>query len=431
MLSSDVGGEALSQCLQLYLDRSLNWVDKNGWVGWDPYDLWDNSLGRWALSGASLLQRAVGSSLTRLEARFPLGMRRLLRAAPCVNAKAMGLFAAVFLRLEALEGVPRAIKGEPGTAACFRWLEANRVALGGGCGWGYPFDWQSRELIPRNTPTAVTSAIVGDAYWLRYRLRGDTDALDRCQDVCHFFLNALNRSASRADGSFCFSYTPLDRFEVHNANLYAAEFLVRVGYETDRPEWVETGLAAARFSIAEIRDDGTLAYWSNAQSGPRIDQDTYHSGFEIRALHGLARLTGSPDIARAAERYFSVWLMDFFTGERVPHFVRGRNDVIEVHSCAEALLCPAALAADGVVPTDWLVAHCDRVLTATVRALWRPVDDRAGYFAWAARRQRSQFRTTDIPLIRWGQAWMCCAMSAVLSALNARRPSSEPAGPVM
>lgn len=409
---------ATAGLLRLHIDGLVAWLQRNGWAGWDPYDVWDHPLGLWAAAHGSLPQRLAGGMLARVEEIFPLALRRVVGAEPRVNAKAMGLFAAAFLDLERVEGAPRRFGERPAADECFDWLDANRVPCGGGAGWGYPFDWRSRVLIPRNTPTAVTSAFVGHAYWLRHTRQGHPEALARCEEICRFLLGGLHRSPPGPDGSFCFSYTPVDRFEVHNANLLAAEFLVRIGRESGREDWVRTGVDAGRFALREIRPDGTLPYWSVAQSRG-VQQDLYHSGFEIRMLDGIARATGREDFRAAADRYFETWLRMFFAADGTPTFLAGRPDVVEVHSCAEALLCAAALAGRPGLPADALPGHLGRSLEAAVRHLWVP-SGAGGYFAWINRPRYGTRLRTRIPLIRWGQAWMLRAMAAAALALRER-----------
>jgi hypothetical protein len=406
--------------LETHIDRLVNWLERNGWSGWDPYDLWDHRLGLWALAGGSFPRRAVASALSRLDVLFPLGLRRLVGARPEVNAKAMGLFAAAFLDLESMEGAPRRLRGAPAADQCFDWLESHRVTSGQGTGWGYPFDWRARVLIPRNTPNVVTSAFVGDAYWLRYRRRGDPAALRRCEEVCRFILDSLNRSVPEADGAFCFSYTPVDRFQVHNANLLAAEFLVRIGGEVRREEWMQTGLDAARFALRELREDGTLNYWSAAQSSG-LQQDLYHSGFEIRMLDSIARCTGREEFRRAADRYFETWLRKYFAIDGTPLMSPARPGTVEVHSCAEALLCAAQLAGRPGLAVADLPSHLARSLSAAARYLWVSTTREAGYFASASRRSFGFRLRTTVPFIRWGQAWMLRAMASARLGLQAER----------
>jgi hypothetical protein len=418
--SPGVARERTAAELARHVDGLVAWLDGNGWAGWDPYDLWDQPFGIWAAARTSMSRKIADLALGRIEELAPVGVRRIFGARRMVNAKAMGLFAAAFLDLEAVEGEGRLVGGSDAADQCFDWLDANRVEHGGGAGWGYPFDWRTRVFIPRRTPTVVTSAFVGDAYWLRYTRRGDAAALTRCEEICRFFLGGLNRSAPAADGSFCFSYTPVDTFQVHNANLLAAEFLTRIGTETGRSEWIDTGIAAGRFALRELRPDGTLDYWSAAQS-EALQQDLFHSGFEIRMLDGIARSTGLEEFRRAADRYFEAWLRMFFGPDGTPSFAAARPGAVEVHSCAEALLCAAQLAGRPGLPAAELPGHLGRSLDAAVRQLWMPTGPGAGYFAWISQRRYGIRIRTAIPMIRWGQAWMLRAMAAARLALEVER----------
>ncbi|WP_028894683.1 hypothetical protein [Syntrophorhabdus aromaticivorans] len=156
--------KSLKEQSYYYLNHLLCWLENNGWAGWDPYDVLDNRIGLWMGKRENITQRIASALMSRAGDICPLMLRRSLSVCPQINGKAMGLFAASFLQLESKEGKPRLIDNQPGYIPCFQWLEENKVERFGGCGWGYPFDWRSRVLIPRNTPTVVNSAIIGDAY---------------------------------------------------------------------------------------------------------------------------------------------------------------------------------------------------------------------------------------------------------------------------
>lgn len=401
-----------------YLEQLLHWLVKNGWSGWDPYDLWDSSLGIWMMERKNFFQRMACSLTSRVEELFPVILRKVMRAKPSINTKAMGLFAAGFLELENSGSKLFLIEGEPGYVPCFSWLEENRVEKYGGCGWGYPFDWRSRILIPRHTPTVVNSAIIGDAYWLWYKYLGNKRALTRCEEVCTFILNGLNRSAPGRNQEFCFSYTPVDNFQVHNANLFGAEFLIRIGTELSRENWITAGLSSARFSLKEIRKDGTLNYWSNEQTNKSIQQDTYHSGFEIRMLDNIANITGDLEFRSAADKYFTTWIQDYFSESGVPGFTRGNFDVIEVHSCAESLLCINKMFESGRLSKNQLGWYVQNILNTAVRNLWTPDGSEKGYFSWLIRKRLGIKLKVRIPMIRWGQAWMFRALIDSLLTFN-------------
>lgn len=401
---------------KFYLNQLSNWLENNGWAGWDPYDIYDNRIGMWMAKRENIFQSIANGLTSHANEFFPVHLRKALRVKPQINAKAMGLFAAGFLQLEASENAPRLVNGEPGYVPCFRWLEKHKVTRFGGSGWGYPFDWRSRVLIQRNTPTVVNSAIIGDAYWFKYKYHGDKKALSESVNICKFILNGLNRSGHKNNGAFCFSYTPVDKFQVHNANLFGAEFLIRVGMETARDDWVKTGLAAASFSLSEIREDGTLNYWSNDQAGG-LQQDTYHSGFEIRAINGIACITGYKEFQQAADKYFHTWQKDFFSKEGVPCLSRGQTDVLEVHSCAEALLCAAKMFEAGNFSKELFLKHIKSVLSAASK-LWVKEAPDKGYFASKRFKKFGFDIKVDIPYIRWGQAWMFNALVNVQTVMK-------------
>jgi hypothetical protein len=406
----------LEREIVVYIDQLCHWLEGNGWAGWDPYDVWETPFPMWARSGGDIPRRAISYMISKAEDISPNRVRKLFRAQKQVNAKAMGLFAASFLELEKIEGEPRLIEGEPAYEHCFRWLRSNCVEFNDGIGWGYPFDWQSRIFIPKNTPTVVNSAIIGDAYWLRYRYHDDDDALHVCEQICQLFLRGLNRSKKGKGGSFCFSYTPIDHFQVNNANLLGAEFLVRIGRETNREEWCQIGLDAANFSLDEIRGDGTLSYWSAEQSFNGPQQDTYHSGFEIRALDGIARATGLPEYRVACDRYFSTWRKDFFMPSGHPCRERAKQNVVEVHSLAESLLCSSQMLISGSFTHTDFIRQLTPLVQKSMPLLWSKSGQDTGYFAASVFLANGKKR--DIPFVRWGEAWMLRGMTASLLAVS-------------
>ena len=170
-----------------YLIKINNWVTNNGWAGWDPYDIYNNKFGLWVGRRENIFQKASGVIISQLNQRFPVNLRNLINIKPSINPKAMGLFAAGYLQLDSLKKTENLIMDKFKYDSCFRWLEANKVEKYGGCGWGYPFDWMSRVLIPKNTPTVVNSAIIGDAYWLKYKLFNDVQAFSQCETFHSIF----------------------------------------------------------------------------------------------------------------------------------------------------------------------------------------------------------------------------------------------------
>lgn len=383
-----------------------DWLDDNGWAGYDPYDIRGTGLYlRLIQQGADAptLVRALRKILIYFEGRHPLWTRRFLGVKKQRNPKGMGLFARGYLDLYQATGEERY---KDKALQCLDWLGENPSPGYAGFCWGYPFDWQARVFIPQGTPSAVVSSVVGDAFWRAYQVLGDQRYLEICDSICQFFLSDLNRDELE-DGAVCFSYTPVDDFHVHNANLFAAEFLIRVGSKLDDKEYLAWGRRAAAYALREQNPDGSLYYWGKVQNHYSPDHiDHYHSGFEIRALYQIWKSTEDPQYLEAVKRYYRFYrenLISLKDGSALPKMNPGALYPIDIHSCSEALLCSAALAEDFEEARDLLPA-----LTAWTLS---NMQTEAGWFIYRIQKGRSSERRIEIPYIRWGQAWMLRALA--------------------
>jgi rhamnogalacturonyl hydrolase YesR len=394
----------LAQASLLQLDA---WLAKNGWSGYDPYDV----------RGLPFVVNPAGSTnglarwlILAVEGWFPRAARRLARIRPSVNAKAMGLFAEGYRQLYTVTGDERHLQR---ALEALDWLETHRSQGYSGACWGYPFDWRSRILIPRGTPSSVVSATVGHAFWGFYRMTAEPRHLEVCHDICEFFVRHLR--IDRLDGErICFSYTPLDTFHVHNANLFVAEFLVRTGLEVGREDYVGLGMQAAAYALSEQNDDGSICYWGHDQSQDcRVDH--YHSGFEIRSLYGIWQATGDATVRAALDAYYAFYKDRLFESSGIPKMTPHSLYPINIHSCAEAILCHSTLAPDFPEAWDYLA----RCVTWTLEEM----QHRQGWFIYMIRSLGGTVPwRIEIPYIRWGQAWMLRALAACLAAAGSDGP---------
>ncbi len=387
------------------IERLDAWLEANGWAGWDPYDVRGTRLYRALIrlgNGRPMLLRAPRRLLDAADAAAPFALRRLLRVRPTVNAHGIALLASGHLaRLEA-NGDGRQAEG---ARACLDWLLDNPSPGYAGLCWGYPFDWQSRILIPAGMPSGFVSVVAGEAFLRAYELLGDDTYVDVCHSICRFLTTDLH--VHEQDTGICFSYTPVDRFRVHNTNLQAAAFLARV-----EPE--RHGHAAARaaaFTLAEQRPDGGIAYWAAGQDRYNPGAiDHYHTGFGLRALHALNGATGGYDEPLARYRAFyadALWSRE--NGAWVPRGVPGRTYPLDVQAAAEALLCCATLGGD-------LAERLPSAASWIVGRMQTP----GGWFASITGEPRGgRPPLSRIPYLRWGQAAMLLGLGATLCAESA------------
>ena len=189
-----------------------------------------------------------------------------------------------------------------------------------------------------------------------------------------------------------------------------------MGKELGNQEWMRLGLRAGNYALREQNPDGSLFYWGRVQNQLNPNRiDHYHSGFEIRSLYEIWRLTGLTEYGDAAAKYYDFYLaelLDYDANQVLPRMYPHDVYPINIHSCAEALLLNATMAAQHPEALDlvkslffWIRDH---------------MQSKKGYFFYMRRRMKGLEITSRIPYMRWGQAWMLLALSQVLQQQDKR-----------
>lgn len=384
----------------LTLDR---WMRSRDYAGHDPHDLLSSPVARRLCFGS----RWLAVAWTQLGKRSPWQLRPLLRVPPARNPKGIGLVVAAHVRLAEATGDAR---HRDAARRLADWLDASVAAGYPGAGWGYPFPWANRDFFaPAGTPSSVVTAFVGHALLDAAEAFGWEELRARVGAAGEFIRRALNRTPGPAD-SFCFSYTPLDRRCVHNANLLAASLLARLAAGAGGAG--DAGLAgdalrATRFSAAAQREDGSWPYGLGARNGW---VDSFHTGYTLVALHEIGAALGTDEFAGAVDRGIRFWREAFFGGPAVG-FVADEPYPVDMHAVAHAILTLVRLRAR--IP--------DALPAAKSLAEWslREMRDPSGYFYYLRRRA---FRNR-LPYMRWVQAWMLLALAELAAADRGRTPS--------
>lgn len=361
------------------------WVEARDFTGFDPYD---------ALNSSVLRILCLGSKWGRVAAiqtmkRCPVNLRRLLFVPPGHNAKALGLF---------LEGYVRLCRNDPDDsvreriARLMNLLESQRSPRCSGNGWGYNFDWQSRVFfVPRGTPNIVCTSFIGHALLDVWETLHKQRALDLAVPIGQFILHDLNRSPE--SDTFCFSYTPVDSYAVHNANLLGASLLIRLYDVTRDCVLRDAALAALAYSMKYQRKDGSWFY--SERAGSRWI-DSFHTGFNLESIRHFLDLGQASEHVEAYTAGVEFYAREFFLPDGTPKYFHDRLYPIDIHSVAEA-----------VTFFSGEVAHTNlakRVLSWALANMY----DGSGRF-WF---QKHKHFTIRIPYIRWSQAWMFRALTA-------------------
>ena len=350
----------MSRAHEKNLRLALSVLERASYAGYDPYD----GLGSpWVAILPGAKARLIFTHLVR---KSPVNPRPLLGIPRTLNPKTLALCLSVY------SGIGEADRARQ----VIGLLEKTWP-------WGYPFPWQSRAFfVPRGTPTAVNTALVLHALAdVRDALGLDTAGL--AEQGAHNILRVLRRNR---DGFF--SYTPLDDYRIHNANLLLASALARVGFADD-------ALRAARSSLGFQRPDGSFLYGQDHTMLSYIDN--FHTGFVLLALSSLGRTLGQ-EFVSPARNLLAYYRKNLFLPDGTPLFRLGRPLPHDVHVYAVAA---------GTFAEMGDTEMAGRLISAMERLFLRK-QGRFGY-------QRGRFIYHRQNYARWGQAWACWAYAAAIA----------------
>lgn len=368
-------------------DRLLVYCRQEEWQGYDPYDGLNSKF--YPLMPDSKILRIA---LIQLVKRSPLNLRPLLGIEKGENPKGLALF------VRALLSAYQKTKDEKYRSDAEELLERLWALRSPGyedrmC-WGYNFDWQSRAFfVPKGTPSIVCTTFVAQAWLDHYQLFKEETSLEVARSACSFILEDLHKTED--ENSFCFSYTPLDKSQVHNANLLGAELLARVAKFTHEVELIEKAILSARFTVKRQAKDGSWPY-GVAENQQWIDN--FHTGFNLVSLYRVVQESNINEWKGVLEKGLEFYLKTFFLPDGTPKYYHNNTYPIDIHSSAQALVTFIYL--KSLIPENSLIKKVAEWTLANMQ-------DKEGFFYF----QKTGFLTNKISYLRWSQAWMAYALA--------------------
>lgn len=367
-----------------------DYCEKENFAGYDPYDGLNSPITRALSFGRKYGRIAFIQGMKR----SPLNLRPLLGIKKGHNPKGIGLFLWGYAKLYKTD--PRLEYLEKTKYLLELLDQLKSIGYSGNC-WGYNFDWQSRAFyVPKDTPTIVNSSFIGHALLDTYLHTGNEKALEMAIPIKDFILNDLNRTEKK--GALCFSYTPLDRTTVHNANLLGASLLIRLYGYTHDEHLKNTALASLAYTMNHQRPDGS---WCYADTTFQNWIDSFHTGFNLQSIRYFLDTGFAKEYRMAYMKGVDFYVRNFFLADGTPKYYHDRIYPIDIHSPAQALVFFSSLGG----AYDELT---DRILTWTRNNM----QDQEGYFYF----QKKEKYTNKIPYMRWGQAWTFHALTEYMLA---------------
>jgi hypothetical protein len=371
--------------------KLLAYCQREQWSGYDPYDALNSKVfsrlpildGKWP--------RLV---LTQLLRRSSINLRPLLQIPKTQNPKALALLLAAVMKLRHLGLAEDKALLEQLTSL----IERTRSPGQYWC-WGYSFPWQGRTvLVGRGEPNLVCTTFVANALIDLFEETGDARYLSIAESSGNYLLNELFWSDGKA--VFSFGYPAASaRSRVHNANLIAAAFLLRLHRHTGEERPRQIAMEVTGYSAGCQRSDGS---WPYGELPNQQWIDNFHTGYNLCALRRIAEYGETSEFDQNIDRGYQFYQRHFFRQDGAPRYFHNRTYPIDVHCVAQSIITllqfierdpSAAKRADAVV--SWALSN-----------LW----DSAGYFYY----QEGKWTRSTVSYMRWGQAWMLLALATYL-----------------
>ncbi|MBI2380903.1 MAG: aspartate-semialdehyde dehydrogenase [Gammaproteobacteria bacterium] len=374
-------------------DHLLAAVQKDGYAGWDPFDGLNSRLFR-ALGLARFpLARLAWIQLFK---RSPINFRPLTGVPKARNPKGIALFILALLEDFARTGQTRC---RDEAVALGEWLLGQRCEprLWGEAAWGYHFDWQARAFhVPTGKPNIITTVYVGLSLKALAELTGREDFAKALRQACEFI---AERMYAEGEAGPYFRYIPGEPALVHNASLWGAALAGLGASLCDEPEYAERARRAVETSLRAQEPDGS---WPYGKRGHHAFVDSFHTGFNLEALHRYRQWTGDESVSAAIASGLAYYRDNFFLADGTPKYYNAGVYPIDMHCTAQAVL---TLVRVGGSDGDRALAR--RVLDWSCANMR---DAGSGLFYY----QREKYFTNRIPYVRWTEAWMLYALAVAL-----------------
>jgi len=374
----------------------LKWTSSNGVKGYDPYDF--ISLNRFTRSlmidfkELSFFKKVVRFSIERLGLVFPRLLRKVLFIKKKVHPTYLGCMMHTYVLLSKQDKYKYADEIDLYRSELIRLRSEKSVHYA----WGVPFSWLSGGVeLQEGTPFAVTANWIGSAFIDLYELTENPEDLEIAISACEFILNDLHQTQFE-DGTICFSYSPQKADLINNANLFAADLLVKVGKVTGNQTYLQTAKKAIDFTISTQLDSGLIPYTAKSES---LFNDSYHGSYELQCLFRAWKYFEDPSYLRGFNTYFDYYMNAYFKEDGNVSKYSNKMYPIDSTSLADALILFAEVR-EYVDVSEYV----DRIMN-NLSCNWQ---DQSGYFYYQKTKANNFIK---IPFLRWTQGWMALGLA--------------------
>ncbi len=385
--------------IQKSFQKLKTYCEQEDFKGWDPYD----GLNSKFFQAIPVISKTRFFRLAWIQVfkRSPLNLRKIIAVKKGHNSKGLGLFITGYCNLYKTNPKPENL--EKIIKLSDQVITMQSKGYSGAC-WGYNFDWQARAFFqPKGMPTVVATTFITEALLEAYKITKNETYLEVAISATHFILKDLNRTYDE-NGNFSFSYSPLDKTQVFNASLLGAKLLSLVYEFTKDENLLIEAKKSVQYAVDFQQENGAWAYGTLP-----FHQwiDNFHTGYNLECIYTYQKISDDISYSKHIEKGLNYYLNTFFTAEGISKYYNNSVFPIDIHAPAQLVVTLRKL--DIFSENKELI---DRVLNWTIENM----QSEKGFFQY----QKNKYFNSNIPYMRWAQAWMFYAFSYYFLETNER-----------
>lgn len=373
-------------------------LHKEKFGGYDPYDgVLNDSYSKW--QGVSLMQFHKVS---------PINFRRFFGIKKTRNTKGIALLLESFSELYIITGLKYF---EAISNSLFNILKNSTSKYSVNPSWGYNLNWYTPgSILKKNHPSVVVTSFVHKGIYAYYKAFKSKESRVLLEKTQNYITEEVERYVP-SDDEICFKYSAQHRDLCHNANLLAAEILIRC-YKLNKDEKLLKILKNCfNFTVNRQEANGSWAYSFNQETGKKRMQIDFHQGYILDSIDRFRNL-----VEKLPQKYnlsFNKGLKFYRNEQFLESGICKRRYPrmwpVDIHNQAQGIISFSKYS-----EFDEKYLHFARtILDWTIEHMY----DKKGFFHY----QLNPFYSNRIKYMRWSQAWMLLAMVNFQKMHNKKR----------
>jgi hypothetical protein len=336
--------------------------------------------------------------------RSPINVRPVLGVKKTYNPKGIALFCQGSLDLYQCTGNDTYLQ----QAKAFLELLKQLASPGNWSGicWGYHYPWQDPGFFaPTNTPNAVVSCFVCEAFLDAYKITYDKNYLEIVNSAIQFFLNDLMVLKDTKE-ELCMAYMPLPMtMRVMDVSILIGAVIVCYSQYAGNSEYLNTANRLVRYVVSR-QTDYAAWYYTDPPGDSHITHDNYHTGFILDALSRYMNGTGNYAYQTQYDRGLKFYAKELFNPDGSPRWMNNKNYPHDVHGAAQ-----------GIITFARHLNNYPEMAENIARWAINHLYNESGRFYY----QKTRFFTKRFTLLRWCNAWMYRALASLCLKIKMNR----------